>query len=461
MKLINIRAIIALNLICVLISTQANAQVCLTATTVFGVSSNGTVRSIDYNTGTVSSTNLNTSGGSPSASNSLGYNNSNGRFYYFRRIPGTGSASEFVSFTPSALGIGNTETLLASNPSSVAIVSGCVSSNGAGYYCIDANGVMYYYRIATNTWITITDRFRLSNGNDVSSEFQNKSGDMVIDGNGRLWMLVSSSNNFQLYRIAANLPTTNVSSITVTQVMSSTATPNGNAFAGICFNGTGQIIMVTSNGQLYRLENNLSVTYLSTLSISSYANDLTSCLFPIAILPIIWKSYNVNVANNVANLNWVIDAQSNEKEFYVQTSTDGTHWTELGKVAAKAKTGNDLTYTFTTGSIVNGNNYFRIRQVDMDNNIGYSEIKVVNVTKAAKINFWPNPAQEFINIQHTKQVTSATKGQIFDQAGRLVKEVTIVAGTTQVNISNLVSGSYFLRVQFSDGEVFKQLFVKQ
>ena len=458
MKLIRISAIIALNLINVF---SANAQVCLTATTIFGVSSNGTVRSIDYNNGSVGSTNLNTSSGSPSSSNSLGYNNSNGKFYYFRRIPGTGSPSEFVCFTPSTLGVGNTETLLASNPSTVAIVSGCVSSNGAGYYCIDANGVMYYYRIATNTWTTITDKFRLSNGTEVTSDFQNKSGDIVIDGNGRLWLIVSTSSSFQLYRIAASLPTSNVSSLTVTQVMGNTSTPSGNAFAGICFNGTGQIIMVTSNGQLYRLENNLTVTYLSTLTISSYANDLTSCLFPIAILPIIWKSYTVSVANNVANLSWVIDAQSNEKEFYVETSTDGTHWTELGKVAAKAKTGNDLTYTFTTGSIVNGNNYFRIRQVDMDNNIGYSEIKVVNVSKAAKINLWPNPAQEFINLQHTKQITTATKAQIFDQAGRLVKEATILAGTTQVNISSLISGSYYIRVQFADGEVFKQLFVKQ
>ncbi|WP_430897898.1 MULTISPECIES: T9SS type A sorting domain-containing protein [unclassified Paraflavitalea] len=461
MKLILSRTQIALLVLFTSLTANVFGQACLSSTTIYGLNSSGNVRTIDITTGAVGSSNLNSSSVGASASNGLGYNNFNGRFYYFRRNP-NGSGSAFVSFSPIVLL--NSETTHATFPTSDRILTGCISFNGLGYYCITTTGVLYYYNISANTWTAITSSFRLSNGTDITSTLTSLSGgDIAIDGYGKLWIVASSSSNYCLYKVTSSLPTSAVASLTVQQIIApTTTTPSGSAFAGISFNQTGQILLGTlTDNRIYRLENNLTMTLVATMSSPGYGNDFTSCAFPLSVLPIIWKSFTVTTNNNTASLNWVIDAQSNEKEFYVQSSTDGTNWVEMGKVVAKAKTGNDLTYNFTTGSIVNGNNYFRVRQVDMDNNVSYSEIKVVNVTKAAKINFWPNPAQEFINLQHTKQITTATKAQIFDQAGRLVKEATILAGTTQVNISNLVSGSYYIRVQFADGEVFKQLFVKQ
>ena len=463
MKLISysIKGILC-SLFLILADSNSNAQVCNGATEIYGLTNNASVRRINYTTGAVATSNLNAnSSTTASMSNGLGYNSFNGRFYYFRRNPG-GSTPSFVSFSPIVLL--NGETVHANCPTTNTVLTGCVSFNGLGYYCLDNTGKLYYYRISNNTWTLITSSLRLSNGTDVTATITNLSGgDIAIDGLGSLWIVASSDTKYCLYKVTSALPTTAVASLTVSQIVSpNTNTPSGSAFAGICFNATGQIILGTrTDNRLYRLNNNLSLTLLSTMSISGYGNDLTSCAFPLSVLPIVWKTYQVVAnANGSASINWLIDAESNEKEFYVETSANGINWTELGKVSAKPKTGTDLNYSFTTANVLNGINYFRIRQVDLDNNVSYSEIKTLNISKEVKVEFWPNPAQEYVNIRYNKPMGINTKAQIFDQSGRLIKELTLQQVSTQINISNLVSGTYFVKVQFSDGDTFKQSFIK-
>src|SRR3712207_3920043 len=87
--------------------------------------------------------------------NAMGYNPLNGRLYYFKRNI-TPAPQEFVVYNP----IANSVTKLANCPSSSLINLGTCSADGAGYYCIDAFGILFYYRIATNSWTTISNNVR-------------------------------------------------------------------------------------------------------------------------------------------------------------------------------------------------------------------------------------------------------------------------------------------------------------
>ncbi len=174
----------------VLFANSTSAQVCSDpAGTVYGMDNNGGIYPINTANGVVGARiNPPFTGNSPSASNAIGYNPSNGRFYFFKRNADQ-TPQEFVSFNPST----NAYALLASCPSTNNIRTGCVSPNGQGYYCIDALSNLYFYRFSSNTWKFITSNFIDQFGTNVSAALAARSsGDIAMDGWGDLWFLCST-----------------------------------------------------------------------------------------------------------------------------------------------------------------------------------------------------------------------------------------------------------------------------
>jgi hypothetical protein len=315
----------------------SKAQICLDPVNiVYGMTNAGVIYPINVNTGAVGAAiNPAYTGNAASSSNAIGYNSRNGNFYYFKRNYGA-SPQEFVSFSPAT----NTYTVLASSPVTGNVNSGCVTTDGTGYYCIDQNANLAYYNIAANTWTIVTNSFVDKNGTSLTSNFTTySSGDMAFDALGNLWIVCSGSSKYGLFEIAAPVATTAVASATMKQIVGITAMPSSPNFAGIAFSSTGQIYLTTSTGsnQLYRLESNLTLTYLTTFSADGAGADLTSCNFPISILAVKWENFSAAAQSNATvALNWSVSDETGSRGFNVERSADGTTWSPIGYVASRA-----------------------------------------------------------------------------------------------------------------------------
>jgi len=443
---------------CLFVFNGLKGQVCSDPiNTIYGIKNgDGFIYPINAITANVSATiSPAYSGNAPSAANALGYS-TNGKFYYFKRNINS-SPQEFVSFNPST----NAVTLLANSPCTNNVNSGCANFNGSGYYCLDSDGHLCYYSIASNSWVTITSTFHDQIGTDISSVFPaHPSGDMAVDGLGNLWIVCSSSSQYGLYKISTPLPTTTVASVTATQVLPyTTPTPSGVVFAGIAFNNTGQIFMSTPN-QLYRLENNLALTNLGAFSNPGAGADLTSCNFPLVILPVSWKSFSAETEtdNNVL-LTWVLDQQINSKVYFIEHSTDGSAWQDIGSVE---NTGDNIgagNYSFIHVDPADGKNYYRIRQLDGNNNSNYSEVRAVSIAGSGRIRVWPNPAKDIICIRNTGYSGSV---RIIDLRGRALIESPLRAGVNKISVESLSPDvCYIVRVELPNGESFNQRFIRQ
>jgi hypothetical protein len=450
-KLHFIRAIMITGLL--IFTVFAFAQICANpATTIYGLSSNGGIYPITISNANVSSalTQNSTSGNSPSASNGLGYNPINGRFYYFRRNPGSSSPQEFVEFDPGTA----TVTVKASIPTSKNVHTGCVNSNGTGFYALDVDGILYYYSIYTNVWTTITSLLREANNNNVSNIIKNRtSGDIAIDGNGNLWILCSSNTQYGLYKLYAPLPITAQTDLVVVQHLNpNTSTPNGSAFAGICFNPTGQILLSTTDDKLYRMENNLSLTTLGTFNISGVGNDLTSCAFPLGVLPVKWENFTASLSNgsNVL-LSWTVSSELSKPVYYIEHNEDGKEWQTIGMKESIAELGMIDIQTFTHFHPGNGSHHYRIRQNSVTGSPIYSDIRTVVVKDNQPIAIWPNPARNSLSIQIANG-SKAASALLFDLSGKLVKEISLQSGITMVDVNSLKPGLYVTRITLSNGD---------
>lgn len=79
---------------------------------------------------------------------------------------------------------------------------------------------------------------------------------------------------------------------------------------------------------------------------------------------------------------------------------------------------------------------------------------------ADQITIYPNPASEIFTLSTGN--TDPKKIEIVDMVGKIVKSISPASGiqNTAVQISNLQSGMYFIRVETGDGIITKKLSVK-
>jgi hypothetical protein len=443
------------------ININAGAQVCSDPlNVVYGMTNSGFIYPINVNTGVVGAAlNPAYTGNAVSSANAIGYNSVNGKFYYFKRnFPA--SPQEFVSFDPST----STYTILASSPVTANVNSGCVSFDGTGYYCLDMNGNLCFYDIPSNTWTLITNTYVDKNGLNMTSNFTAyPSGDMAIDGLGDIWIVCSGSSKYGVFKIPSPLPKTAVASTVINQVVAVKSMPGAANFAGISFSSSGQIYMSTSGGdnQLYRMETDLSLTHMSTFTSDGVGADLTSCNYPFTILAVSWENFSVSLqSNKTVSVSWEVSQQINNKGYYVQRSTDGASWIELGFVPNSGTTKSSGTYSFADNNPYSGKNFYRIRQADINGSSNYSEIKTLVIgTADSEPSVWPNPAKDVIRVQNNISANSIAK--IYTQSGSLVKETKLQAGINSISVSSLPFGAYIISIKKDNGENYNQKFIKE
>ena len=433
-------------------------------TYIYGLTGNGEIYEINMNNGNVTPTPIkdNTySGNSPKSANALAYNYINGKLYYFKRNV-TSGPQEFVSYTPAT----GTVSMLASSTLTDDTHTGCCNATGTGYFTFDIQGTFHYYNILTNTWTFVTSSLVDQYGNDVSAVIRSQNaGDMAMDGYGNLWLMTASNGNYGLYKMPAPLPTTPVASITVEKIIDpSTATPTGQSFAGIAFNPSGQIYLATKSGnKLYRMDNNYSLTFIGNLSVSDVGNDLTSCSFPMSVLPVTWKSFDA-VLNNAdqVSLSWEV-YEENCKGYTVQYSTDGKTWEDITFIAAQKNHQHVNYYTYTHINNSNGTRYYRIKQADQDGAESYSLIRTLTLSNRIKnhISLWPNPAANELKLMNQDTDNILTHAFIYDLSGNLVVQAKIQQGVNNINISSLPAGIYLVKASDGQGNSFQEKLVKQ
>lgn len=157
--------------------------------------------------------------------------------------------------------------------------------------------------------------------------------------------------------------------------------------------------------------------------------------------------------NHSVLLTWTTLVEINNTGFEIQRGTDGRSWERIAFVKSKTEAGKSddkLTYDFIDAAPVNGDNYYRIMQVDLDGEATYSAIRLVRISGDQIITIFPNPATDRIHVSVADQ--SVVGGiRLMDVNGRvLFVQSSYVDG---IDLSSYATGTYYVRVVTKDGEV--------
>lgn len=170
--------------------------------------------------------------------------------------------------------------------------------------------------------------------------------------------------------------------------------------------------------------------------------------------------FNAHKKNsNQVLLQWTTTREANNKGFEVQHSTNGSNFTAIGFVNGRGTNGNGASYDFSDISPVAGKNFYRLKQIDLDNKAQYSPVRFVDLDKTSGLAVYPNPVSSTLNIISNYNFTRPNI-LIRDAGGRLLIQSPANNGTNSFDVQKFAAGKYF--VEMSDGTtILKTNFIKQ
>jgi hypothetical protein len=169
-------------------------------------------------------------------------------------------------------------------------------------------------------------------------------------------------------------------------------------------------------------------------------------------LPVELVSFTGACDNGVISLTWQTASEFNSSHFDVEKSRDGENWQVLTTLPSAGTSNELITYQSTDQNGTQGNNYFRLRQVDIDGteklydpiNVSCSEVTT------GYFSSFPNPSgAAFQVIVNNKELIGACTLNIVDASGKVIeqREIEVKDGINMFVISQeLTPGIYFLNV---------------
>ena len=200
-------------------------------------------------------------------------------------------------------------------------------------------------------------------------------------------------------------------------------------------------------------------------------NDGKNCLdtarvvFLKAILPVELISFNVEaIDNETVQLQWQTASELNNDYFIIERSQDAFEWESLGHISGAGNSNEIQRYDFVDTNPHLGINYYRLKQVDLDGTINFSDIQSAVITKDYTITAFPNPTinQLFVSI-NSKNVTqdfSTLSIELYNTLGQKVLKTNysnISNGLIKLNVSHLEKGTYYLRIRSDEGIIENKL----
>lgn len=176
------------------------------------------------------------------------------------------------------------------------------------------------------------------------------------------------------------------------------------------------------------------------------------------VLPVSLMDFSAKRIQNHVLLNWQTSSEVNNSHFEVERMIDQNNWSIIGQVKGNGTTNTISTYQFVddlSGMIPAGTAYevyYRLKQVDLDGAIRYSEIITANPDKSTEgVLLFPNPFTGNVTLQ----LFQDSRVELYDISGKTIRDFSCKAGENILDMSSYIPGLYYLRASGVYHKLFK------
>jgi hypothetical protein len=183
------------------------------------------------------------------------------------------------------------------------------------------------------------------------------------------------------------------------------------------------------------------------------------------LLPIELTSFTATCDGRSTLVEWTTASERNNDYFSLERSDDAINFTEIARVAGAGNSIEPIDYSYTDYGIHGGDNYYRLVQVDYDGTRTVSEIVVANCIESEveepEVQAYPNPFNGELTLVLDNFDNRPATIEVYDMLGKLIyiqkADAPQNSYETILNLSNLPSGAYNVRVSTTDFVINKNV----
>jgi hypothetical protein len=147
--------------------------------------------------------------------------------------------------------------------------------------------------------------------------------------------------------------------------------------------------------------------------------------------------------DHTVSLYWSVGSEQQVKQYEVQRCNNAIDFVTINIQNPLAKS----SYQVSDATVQNGKYYYRIKTVDLDGSIKYSEVVTVSIDNKKHLLIHNNPARDILTIQEDDALTLRNI-DIVDMSGKIVLHAKMAIGVTMqsFDIQTIYSGMYVVRI---------------
>jgi hypothetical protein len=184
-------------------------------------------------------------------------------------------------------------------------------------------------------------------------------------------------------------------------------------------------------------------------------------------LPITLAAFTAKKDDQDILLTWQTSSEQNSKQFEVEKSHDGINFIKIGTVSAAGNSSSPRNYFYSDRTITQENNYYRLKQVDLDDQFEYSKIVLIKnlIINKAPFTLLTNPIQNNIDLQFGDISDTKVQVRLTDITGKLLMTwngENVANRRIRINISdkNLSNGVYILNASVDGKQYIQKVVIK-
>ncbi|SDH37171.1 Por secretion system C-terminal sorting domain-containing protein [Dyadobacter soli] len=190
-----------------------------------------------------------------------------------------------------------------------------------------------------------------------------------------------------------------------------------------------------------------SITTISPLAPDTYtAYTFASLVLP---LPVTLTRFTAAAESRTVVLNWSTTEESNSDRFDIERSNNGKQWGRIASVASQGDSKVLVNYSHVDASPLAGQNFYRLKMVDLDGTFAYSTIRLVEIAAGSGLVPYPNPVVDKILIRDHQLVKQA---DLHNASG-----VKVLANqhpsSAGIDVTRLPQGIYVITLTMFDGTI--------
>jgi hypothetical protein len=220
----------------------------------------------------------------------------------------------------------------------------------------------------------------------------------------------------------------------------------------------GDFVASTSNNT--PLEVNRNGLSTSNLTNTFYIGTKSLTTSPLSIKLIY---FDANCKDRKAIINWATASENNNDFFTLERANDGIIFQEVGRFQGVGNSSQTISYSFTDTDPFQGVNYYKLKQTDFDGMEEYFDVVSIDCidNNALNMKVYPNPAGAYITIDLMKEQDDESYVAFFDVRGEVIKKIKCVNQLMYIDLNELESGCYIVRLFNHDDFSQNARFIKQ